>query len=653
MVAKINDIETVELTKKYNTILAVNNMSLSVKKGELFGLLGPDGAGKTTITQMLCGILTPTSGRASVLGFDTIKDADKIRGKIGYMSEGFSLYGTLTVDENIEFFADLYKVSYEQRAKRKRELLHFSRLTPYVNIPAEKLSGGMKKKLALCCTLIYSPKILFLDEPTLGVDPVSRREFWKILHDFRKEGITIFITTPYMDEAERCDRVALIHKGTVIKLDTPSNMRKSLKGTMIDLKAIPQKKAWQILKQNKKILDCQIFGERIHAQVEELETAKQSISKEFSKDGVKLLDFRKGIPSLEDVFVSAIHEKLQESEEVIKKDAIENEIPLDSSRSILNNKEKVAIKVENLTRSFGEFIAVNNLSMEVKKGEIFGFLGPNGSGKSTTMKMLTGLLMPTKGRAEVGGFDIIKEVDLLKSRIGYMSQKFSLYNDLTVEENINFYAGVYGVEKSKLRERKKWVLDMAGLKGKENVLTKSLSGGWKQRLALGCSILHEPSIIFLDEPTSGVDPIARRHFWDLIYELSQQGITIFVTTHYMDEAEHCHNLGFIYNGNLIAQGSPLDLKKQKSKGKLLEIDCDNPFEAIEVLRQKENGYQASAFGSRIHVMVKNAEKAERDIDYILKVNGFNVKRIDSIPLSLEDLFVLLMEENDKEKNRVR
>jgi ABC-2 type transport system ATP-binding protein len=291
--------------------------------------------------------------------------------------------------------------------------------------------------------------------------------------------------------------------------------------------------------------------------------------------------------------------------------------------------------------------------MEVKKGEIFGFLGPNGSGKSTTMKMLTGLLMPTKGRAEVGGFDIIKEVDLLKSRIGYMSQKFSLYNDLTVEENINFYAGVYGVEKSKLRERKKWVLDMAGLKGKENVLTKSLSGGWKQRLALGCSILHEPSIIFLDEPTSGVDPIARRHFWDLIYELSQQGITIFVTTHYMDEAEHCHNLGFIYNGNLIAQGSPLDLKKQKSKGKLLEIDCDNPFEAIEVLRQKENGYQASAFGSRIHVMVKNAEKAERDIDYILKVNGFNVERIDSIPLSLEDLFVLLMEENDKEKNRVR
>jgi ABC-2 type transport system ATP-binding protein len=234
-----------------------------------------------------------------------------------------------------------------------------------------------------------------------------------------------------------------------------------------------------------------------------------------------------------------------------------------------------------------------------------------------------------------------------------MSQKFSLYNDLTVEENINFYAGVYGVEKSKLRERKKWVLDMAGLKGKENVLTKSLSGGWKQRLALGCSILHEPSIIFLDEPTSGVDPIARRHFWDLIYELSQQGITIFVTTHYMDEAEHCHNLGFIYNGNLIAQGSPLDLKKQKSKGKLLEIDCDNPFEAIEVLRQKENGYQASAFGSRIHVMVKNAEKAERDIDYILKVNGFNVERIDSIPLSLEDLFVLLMEENDKEKNRVR
>ncbi|WP_202708598.1 ATP-binding cassette domain-containing protein [Sporosalibacterium faouarense] len=642
-------IETENLCKQYKDVLAVNKMNLYVNKGELFGLVGPDGAGKTTTIQMLCSILNPTSGTAKILKLDTIKDAEKIKGKIGYMSEGFSLYGSLTVDENIEFFADLYKVPFEQRQSRKKKLLHFSRLTPFVDRPSEKLSGGMKKKLALCCTLMYSPEILFLDEPTLGVDPVSRREFWKILNDFRKEGITIFVTTPYMDEAERCDRVALLHRGDIIRCDSPSNLRRGLRGEMLDIKALPQKKAWNILNNIDEVLEAQIFGERIHVYVDELNSATNQINKKFFNEGIETIDLRKGVPSLEDVFVSAIQKN---TKGIYVESEIELTNKINSPKQIKSKKiNEIAIHTDNLVKKFGDFTAVNNLTMTVNAGEIFGFLGPNGSGKSTTIKMLTGLLMPTDGNAKVGGYDAKKEVGKLKAKIGYMSQKFSLYNDLTVEENINFYGGVYGVEGDYLKKRKNWVLNMAGLVGKEDTLTKSLSGGWKQRLALGCAILHEPSIIFLDEPTSGVDPVARRHFWDLIYNLSSEGITVFVTTHYMDEAEHCHNLGFIYNGNLIALGSPSDLKKEKFKGELLEIECNNPFRAMEILQNGSKKYQVSTFGNKLHVIVEDIDREIIKIEDILKDNRFQVDRLEEVPISLEDLFVLLIEEDDR-KNRM-
>jgi ABC-2 type transport system ATP-binding protein len=635
---------TESLTKKYKNVLAVDNLHLQVKRGELFGLVGPDGAGKTTTIQMLCGILNPTSGYAAVLNFDTVKETDEIRGRIGYMSEGFSLYGKLTVEENIEFFAKLYQVPEKVCQERKKELLHFSRLTPFVTRPAEKLSGGMKKKLALCCTLIYSPEILFLDEPTLGVDPVSRREFWKIINDFRREGITIFVTTPYMDEAERCDRLALLYNGKIIECDTPSNLKNGLKSEMVDIKADPQHKALNLLKNADGILEAQIFGERIHIRFDCKLDGRKIVDHIFSADGIKLVDFRKITPSLEDVFVLAIQEK---NKSAVSHKGIKNHF-VDTEKVTNNNGQKLAILLRNLTQKFGDFTAVNNLTMAVKEGQIFGFLGPNGSGKSTTIKILTGLLLPTSGSAEVGGFNIITEVEKMKSKIGYMSQKFSLYNDLTVEENINLYAGIYGITRDKLKERKKWVLDMADLIGKEKILTKSLSGGWKQRLALGCAILHEPSIIFLDEPTSGVDPIARRYFWDLIYKLSAQGVTVFVTTHYMDEAEHCHELGLIYNGNLIAQGSPHQLKKEKLAVELLEIKCSDPFEAVQIL--KNSGYQAAVYGSKIHVTLSNLEHEEK-IKAMLVKNMFKIETIEVVPVSMEDLFVLLIEEYDRKNNK--
>lgn len=638
------------LTKKYGKVVAVDGLSLKVRRGEIFGLVGPDGAGKTTTIQMLCAILDPTSGEATVAGFDTVKESAAIGNKIGYMSEGFSLYNSLTVDENIEFSADLYKVPEEMRKERKKKLLHFSRLTPFINRRVEQLSGGMKKKLALCCTLIHSPKILFLDEPTTGVDPVSRRDFWMILYDFLKEGITIFVSTPYMDEAERFHRVALMYGGKIIREDTPAGLKEGMKGEILDIKASPQQEAVEILKRSERVTRVQVFGERLHILVEKAAEEIPLLGSTLSDRGVALEDIRRSSPTLEDVFISSVREV--ERTEASSSWTTEG---IGHSRT-LKDKEKegadgLAITVFHLTKKFDSFTAVDDVSFAVEKGEVFGFLGPNGAGKTTVIRMLCGLLLPTAGTATVAGNDIISAHHKIKPQIGYMSQKFSLYKDLTVEENIDFYAGVYEVPKKKRPERKKWVLEMAGLKGKEGSLTKDLSGGWRQRLALGCAILHEPPVLFLDEPTSGVDPISRRYFWDLIYHLSTQGVTVFVTTHYMDEAEHCNSLGLIYQGKLIALGSPEKLRKEKLVGDLLEVECSEPIRAFEYLSGQPFSSQVALFGSKLHILVEEAAEAASLIQVALQKENITVSRIEQAPLALEDLFISLIEAENR-KNYV-
>jgi ABC-2 type transport system ATP-binding protein len=309
-----------------------------------------------------------------------------------------------------------------------------------------------------------------------------------------------------------------------------------------------------------------------------------------------------------------------------------------------------AVVAEGLTKRFGKFVAVDHVSFKVKRGEVFGFLGPNGAGKSTTMRMLCGLISPTEGSAIVGGFDVATQPDSIKSRIGYMSQKFSLYEDLTVEQNINFYGGIYGLEGSRLEERKRWAIEMAGLAGKESTLAHALSGGWRQRLALGCSILHEPPILFLDEPTGGVDPISRRKFWDLIYDLSHRGVTIFVTTHYMDEAEHCNTIGLIYNGKLIAIGSPTELKHSLDRYSVYEVQCGNPVDAMELLREQVWTAETSIFGSAFHISTLNLPEAEKAIQRILTTKRITVSRIEKIIPSLEDVFIHRIAEEDARKN---
>jgi ABC-2 type transport system ATP-binding protein len=578
------------LRKSWGATAAVDGLDLEVGRGEIFGLVGPDGAGKTTAIRLLCGILDADAGEAAVAGFDLRREPEAVKLRIGYMSQRFSLYGDLTVAENLRFFASLFHVPREERRRKQEELLEFSRLGPYRDRLAQNLSGGMKQKLALACTLIHTPEVLFLDEPTTGVDPVSRRDFWKILYDLLRAGVTVFVSTPYMDEAERCGRVALIDRGRVHLCDTPEALKGRMRGTLLELAANPQRPARDVLSRMPGVSGIQVFGDRLHLWLREAAVDEAAVCAYLTNHGITDCATRRVAPGLEDVFVSLLSGAPGGGKEAAfdADPPVEDPVPLlepegwrevgvpggaqplastdggaqrqDPAGDAREQDGGPAVEVEGLVKRFGSFTAVDGISFSVPRGQIFGFLGPNGAGKSTTIRMLCGILAPTAGRGAVAGLDIVRQSEGIKTRIGYMSQRFSLYEDLTVAENIEFFAGIYGVEPRRLAERKRWILAMANLEERAGSLTRELSAGWRQRLALGCAVVHEPQILFLDEPTSGVDPLSRRNFWDLIYTVAGQGVTVFVTTHYMDEAEHCDRLGMIYGGRLVALGSPRELK---------------------------------------------------------------------------------------------
>ncbi|HEX9616652.1 MAG TPA: ATP-binding cassette domain-containing protein, partial [Anaerolineales bacterium] len=645
---------------RWNKKEAVRGIDLEVRRGEIFGLLGPDGAGKTTTIQMLCGILRPTSGEVTVAGVDVVASPAALGGRIGYMSEGFTLYGSLSVRENLDYFADLYRVPQEEREPRIRELLRIARLEQATGRRAEHLSGGMKKKLALACVLVYSPQVLFLDEPTTGVDPVSRRDFWLLLNGFLEQGITLFVSTPYMDEAERFHRVALMHRGEIVACDTPAALKATLEGEMLDLLAEPQREAVARLREHPKVSHVQVFGERVHLLVEDPEDDLPVLESELEEYAVQLSDVRRSPPGLEEVFVAMLEKKSADGGSPITirvspsadRDLFADH---DTASAIRDGPSAIsdpphAIHVSNLTKTFDGFTAVDSISFDVHEGEIFGFLGPNGSGKTTTIRMLCGLLPPTAGKGNVAGYDILSQQGHIKPEIGYMSQKFSLYNDLTVEENLDFYAGVYGLSNNHLASRKRWALEMAGLKGAERALTRDLSGGWKQRLALGCAVLHEPRVLFLDEPTSGVDPISRRAFWDLIYELADRDVTILVTTHYMDEAEHCNTLGLIHNGRLIALGSPASLRANMRAGEMLEIASPEPMRALRRIQSLDGVFGVGLFGNRVHALVEDTHRLTSEIYSAFTSEGDAPMHIQPIPFSLEDLFVIFIEMEEYRNN---
>ena len=464
----MNAIEVKNVSKNYGRVKALDDVSFFVGKGEVFGLIGPDGAGKTSMFRILCSLLLPETGTASVDGFDVVRQMRQVRCRVGYMPGKFSLYQDLTIEENLKFFATLFGTTVEEGYDSIKAI--YSQIERFKDRKAGALSGGMKQKLALSCALVHSPSVLFLDEPTTGVDPVSRKEFWEMLLTLKERGITIMASTPYLDEVRCCERVAFLDHGRIRGIDTPE----------------------VILDRFKNI---------------------------FNPPGIE-------------------HEKTTEK--------------IDEN----------VIEVSHLVKAFGTFHAVDDISFSVKRGEIFGFLGANGAGKTTAMHMLTGLNQPTSGTGTVAGYDIRTQHEEIKQHIGYMSQKFSLYEDLTVSENISLFAGIYGMKDDDIRRKTDELLERLRFTEHKHDLVGSLPLGWKQKLAFSVSIFHEPGVVFLDEPTGGVDPATRRQFWELIYDAAARGITVFVTTHYMDEAEYCDRISIMVDGKISALGTPDELKRR-------------------------------------------------------------------------------------------
>ncbi|HQQ13968.1 MAG TPA: ATP-binding cassette domain-containing protein [Deltaproteobacteria bacterium] len=641
-------IAAMDLTKSFGDISAVNGISLEVNPAEIYGLVGPDGAGKTTTLRMLSSILPPTSGTAKIAGFDVRTQPELVKDNLAYMSQRFGLYQDLTVWENVNFYADLYGVPVKGRKEKIEELLDFSSMRPFKKRTAGALSGGMKQKLQLVCALIHTPKVLLLDEPTNGVDPVSRRDFWRILYKLLAQNVAILVSTAYLDEAERCGRVGLLDNGRLLAQGSPGEIKKLMRGIVFSIRSPQTRKVRDVLDRSGRYDDVNVFGDTVHVVSGRGPDTEEQIGALLKREGLSYDDIRLRKPSLEDVFVSVLQDAGAGGEKPWSSHGLTG---IRSREARRPGEGGPAVEVEGLTKRFGGFTAVNRVSFTVPEGQIFGFLGPNGAGKSTVIRMLCGVLAPSEGNGKVLGYDIASQPELIKAKIGYMSQKFSLYEDLTVGENIEFYGGIYSLTGKRLEQRREWAIEMTGLKDHAGSMTSVLSSGWKQRLAMACSILHEPPVIFLDEPTSGVDPISRRRFWDLIHAMADAGITVFVTTHYMEEAEYCDRLALIYRGEIIAMGTPTELKTRVMREAILDIQCRDPFSALEHISALPGVHEVALFGSGLHAVVANPDEAQERIRSELHRLGIPLERMEQVVPSMEDVFVALIEETDRRDSR--
>lgn len=618
--------EAQSLVKNFASAEAVRGVSLKVKTGEIYGLIGPDGAGKTTLLRMLTGILTPDSGESSLCGYSSQNEHEQLKDNVAYMSQKFGLYQDLTVYENIRLYADLYGVKSSERKNRIDELLDFSYMRPFRDRRAGKLSGGMKQKLQLICALIHKPKILLLDEPTNGVDPVSRRDFWRILYKLAADRVTILVSTAYLDEAERCTRIGLMNMGKIIAEGSPHEVIENSGLSVAAVKLKDNKNGAGELKKLFPDKSVHMFGEKIRINTENYTETE----KDLKDSGLEIMSLSQEQPVLEDIFMS-----LQ------KTGGTDAKLLSLVSQGVVKHTGS-SVVTEKITKRFGDFTAVNAVDLDVSFGEIYGFLGPNGAGKSTTIRMLCGLLSPTEGKGTVAGFDIAKQSERIKENIGYMSQKFSLYEDLKIYENIDFYGGIYGLSGQKLQKRREWALELSGLSELKDELTENLTGGWRQRLALACSILHSPSIVFLDEPTSGADPASRRLFWEIITNLASSGVTVFVSTHYMEEAEYCDRLAMIFRGNMIAEGTPMSLKKNSMTDSILNISIPEPQQYIDELSKLPEINNIALFGAGLHARTNQPEKAESSISRYFADKGERAETQRILP-SMEDVFVSLID----------
>ncbi|HDT6508414.1 TPA: ABC transporter ATP-binding protein [Klebsiella aerogenes] len=557
---------------------AVAPLHCTIHSGYVTGLVGPDGAGKTTLMRMLAGLLKPDEGSASVIGFDPLKDDSALHAALGYMPQKFGLYEDLTVMENLNLYADLRSVTGEARKKIFERLLEFTSLGPFTGRLAGKLSGGMKQKLGLACTLVGDPKVLLLDEPGVGVDPISRRELWQMVHELAGDGMLILWSTSYLDEAEQCRDVLLMNEGKLLYQGEPKALTQTMAGRSF-LVSSPQENNRRLLQRALKlpqISDGVIQGKSVRLILKKA----ARIDEVQQHDDMPPLQVAETAPRFEDAFIDLLG------------GAGTAESPLgEIIHHVDGNKNETVIEARSLTKKFGDFAATDHVDFQVKRGEIFGLLGPNGAGKSTTFKMMCGLLVPTDGKALVLGMDLKVSSGKARQHLGYMAQKFSLYGNLSVEQNLRFFSGVYGLRGRAQNEKIARMSDAFGLKSIAGHAADELPLGYKQRLALACSLMHEPDILFLDEPTSGVDPLTRREFWLHINSMVDKGVTVMVTTHFMDEAEYCDRIGLVYHGKLIASGTPDALKAQAANDSQADPTMEQAFITLINQWDKENGHE--------------------------------------------------------------
>jgi ABC-2 type transport system ATP-binding protein len=558
-------------------VQALADVSLEVPAGTLTALVGPDGAGKTTLLRLAAGLMRADQGQLQVLGIDVAADPQSVQDRISYMPQRFGLYEDLSVQENLDLYADLHGVRKDLRRERYGRLMEMTDLGRFTARPAGKLSGGMKQKLGLACTLVRSPELLLLDEPTVGVDPLSRRELWQIVQQLvDDEHLSVIVSTAYLDEAERCAQVFVLHEGKLIAQGAPAQIRDNARDLCFIVRpaeGVPARTLQaKLLDTPASIIDAVPQGGEVRF-IRRPGADEQALAALFAGAPVKPMPAR-----LEDGFMVLLREKQQGAPAAQPKVA---------TASVAGEPDEIVIEVKDLVRKFGDFTAVASTSFDVRRGEIFGLLGPNGAGKTTTFRMLCGLLPASSGFLQVAGVNLRHARAQARSRIGYVSQKFALYGNLTVAENLEFFGGAYGLRGQRLRDRMQTVLQQFDLLGQEKATSGLLPGGFKQRLAMATGLLHEPEILFLDEPTSGTDPLARREFWRRITALSDAGVTVIITTHFMEEAEYCDRIVIQDAGKLLAIGTPQQVRVQAGSAP----DMEEAFIGI-VTQAREQGAAA-------------------------------------------------------------
>jgi ABC-2 type transport system ATP-binding protein len=527
---------------------ALEAMSALLRPGQITGLVGPDGAGKTTLIRLMAGLLAPTSGTIRIDGSDPIRDAGRLRAFIGYMPQKFGLYEDLSVQENLELHADLRGLVGEERVTTFKRLLEFTDLAPFTSRLAGKLSGGMKQKLGLACALLGHPRLLLLDEPSVGVDPISRRELWKMVHELIAQGLAVVWSTAYLEEAELCAEVLLMNDGRLIFSGKPADLTNRIHNRSFQIRPLTANRRQVLARalRRPEVMDGVIQGHAVRLVLRE-GAAGPDLGELDAGDEAQLVPVA---PRFEDAFIEALG------------GGPGGDSALAQRLRPGPGDHDTVVEALALTKRFGSFTATDHVGFAVKRGEIFGLLGPNGAGKSTTFRMMCGLLTPTSGTARVMGIDLKTSASQARQRLGYMAQKFSLYTNLTIKQNLQFFSGAYGLQGARQKSAVAEMVEVFKLQPFLDTTPDTLPLGFKQRLALACAVMHEPAILFLDEPTSGVDPVTRREFWTHINGVVEKGVTVMVTTHFMDEAEYCDRIALVFRGKIIAAGTPDELKEQ-------------------------------------------------------------------------------------------